>query len=49
MKARVNLTLEESNWKKLQHRALDERTSASEIIDQLIAEYLKKNPKKRGK
>ena len=49
MKIRVNITLEESNWKKLQHRALDEETSASAIIDKLVADYLKKSPKKGGK
>jgi len=49
VKIRVNITLEESNWKKLQHRALDEETSASAIIDKLVADYLKKSPKKGGK
>ena len=49
MKIRVNITLDESNWKKLQHRALDEETSASSIIDELVADYLKKGAKKGGK
>ncbi|HEV8719976.1 MAG TPA: hypothetical protein VGW77_04980 [Candidatus Binatia bacterium] len=49
MKVKVNITLDETNWKKLQHRALDEETSASAIIDELIAGYLKKPAKKGGK
>jgi hypothetical protein len=47
-KIRVNLMLTEANYRKLQHRALDEKTSASAIIDELIANYLK-TAKKGGK
>ena len=47
-KIRVNLMLTEANYRKLQHRALDEKTSASAIIDELIADYLK-TAKKGGK
>jgi hypothetical protein len=40
-KLRVNLMLTEANYKKLQHRALDEGTSVSAIVDRLIESYLK--------
>jgi len=40
-KIRVNLILTEANYRKLQHYALDEGTSASAIVDKLIAVYLK--------
>ena len=40
-KLRVNLMLTEATYKRLQHRALDEGTSASAIVDKLIADYLK--------
>jgi hypothetical protein len=33
--------LTEANYKRLQHRALDEGTSVSAIVDRLIADYLK--------
>jgi hypothetical protein len=42
MKVKVTISLEESNWRELQHRALDLGTSASAIIDELVASYLKK-------
>ena len=40
-KLRVNLMLTEASYKRLQHRALDEETSVSAIVDKLIADYLK--------
>ena len=40
-KLRVNLMLTEANYKRLQHRALDEETSVSAIVDKLIEGYLK--------
>jgi hypothetical protein len=45
-KLRVNLMLTEANYRRLQHIALDERTSASAIIDKLLAAYLKKPARK---
>jgi hypothetical protein len=48
MKTKVNLTLEESNWQKLRVYAIEHKTSASAIIDELIAIYLG-NAKKGGK
>jgi len=45
-KLRVNLVLTEANYRRLQHRALDEGTSASAIVDKLIAEYLKRTARK---
>ena len=45
-KLRVNLMLTEVTYKRLQHRALDEGTSVSAIVDRLIAEYLKKPARK---
>ena len=47
-KIRVNLMLTEANYKRLQHSALDEGTSASAIVDKLITDYLKKTVKKGG-
>jgi glycerol kinase len=47
-KIRVNLMLTEANYKKLQHCALDGGTSASAIVDKLIADYLKRTVKKGG-
>ena len=51
MKTKVTLTLEESNWQKFRIHAIESKTSASAIIDELIAEYLKKpkKPKERRK
>ena len=40
-KLRVNLMLTEATYKRLQHRALDEETSVSAIVDKLIEGYLK--------
>jgi hypothetical protein len=47
-KLRVNLMLTEANYKRLQHVALDEGTSSSAIVDELIADYVKAARKKRG-
>ena len=47
-KIRVNLMLTETNYKRLQHCALDEGTSASAIVDKLIMDYLKKRTMKKG-
>jgi len=43
MKTKVTLTLEDLNWKRLRILAVKENTSASAIIDELIAAYLKKS------
>lgn len=40
-KAKVTITLTEQSWQRLRMRALKEKTSASAIIDKLIADYLK--------
>jgi len=48
-KIRVNLMLTEESYKKLQYRALDEETSASAIVDKLIADYLKRKQRRQGK
>jgi Family of unknown function (DUF6364) len=48
MKTKVTLTLEDSNWQKLRIYAIENKTSASAIIDELIAGYLKKSTR-RGK
>lgn len=47
-KIRVNLMLTEASYKRLQHVALDEGTSVSAIVDELIAAYLKRTAKKGG-
>ena len=39
-KIRVNLMLTEAPYKRLRHVALDENTSVSAIVDELIAIYL---------
>jgi hypothetical protein len=41
MKVKVTITLEDKNWQRLRMQALKEKTSASAIIDRLIAVYLK--------
>jgi len=48
VKTKVTVTLEDSNWQKLRIYAIQNKTSASAIIDELIAGYLKK-PIKVGK
>jgi len=40
------LTLDDKGWEKLRIQAIREKRSASDIIDQLIAAYLKR---KKGK
>jgi hypothetical protein len=47
MKVKVTITLEDKNWQRLRMQALRDKTSASAIIDQLVADYLRK-AKKRG-
>ena len=42
------IVMEDDLWTPLRVRAVEEKTSASEIIRRLVAEYLKK-PKKGGK
>jgi len=42
------IVMEDDLWTPLRLRAVEEKTSASEIIRRLVAEYLKK-PKKGGK
>jgi hypothetical protein len=49
MKVKVNLTLESEPWKKLRVYAIEHDTSASAIIDELIADYMKRNARKGGK
>jgi len=45
VKTKVTVTLEDSNWQKLRIYAIENKTSASAIIDELIAGYLKKSIK----
>ena len=45
MKVKVTVTLVDKNWQRLRMAALKEKTSASNIIDRLIAEYLKRSTK----
>jgi len=45
MKVKVTITLTDSSWQRLRMQALKEKTSASAIIDRLVAEYLKKAKK----
>lgn len=47
MKTKVTITLDDANWRRLRVRALEDGTSASAIIDELITEYLKKKGGKR--
>jgi len=47
MKIKVTLTLTDRTWQRLRIHALKEKTSASAIIDRLVANYLK-SPKKGG-
>jgi predicted DNA-binding ribbon-helix-helix protein len=49
MKTKVTLTLEDSNWQKLRIYAIQNKTSASAIIDELVAGYLKKSTRRGGK
>lgn len=48
MKKKVTLTLDDVNFQRLRIRALKEGTSASAIIDKLIAQYLR-TARKAGK
>jgi hypothetical protein len=45
MKVKVTITLDDKNWQRLRMQALKEKTSASAIIDELVAAYLKKGGK----
>jgi hypothetical protein len=47
MKVKVTITLEDKSWQRLRVQAIKEKTSASAIIDRLVADYLK-SPKKGG-
>jgi predicted DNA-binding ribbon-helix-helix protein len=47
MKVKVTITLEDKSWQRLRMQALKDKTSASAIIDRLVADYLK-SPKKGG-
>ncbi len=49
MKTKVTLTLEDSNWQKLRIYAIQNKTSASAIIDELVAGYLEKSTRRGGK
>jgi predicted CopG family antitoxin len=42
VKVKVTLTLEDKAWEALRIRAIREKRSASDIIDELIAAYLKR-------
>jgi hypothetical protein len=48
MKTKVTITLDENNWQRLRIRAVEEKTSASAIIDELVAIFLE-SAKKGGK
>jgi len=41
MKVKVTITLDDKSWQRLRMQALKEKTSASAIIDRLVAGYLK--------
>jgi predicted CopG family antitoxin len=41
MKVKVTITLDDKSWQRLRMQALKEKTSASAIIDRLVAAYLK--------
>jgi predicted CopG family antitoxin len=41
MKVKVTITLTDKSWQRLRMQALKEKTSASAIIDRLVADYLK--------
>jgi hypothetical protein len=43
----VTITLTDKNWQRLRMKALKDKSSASAIIDRLVADYLK-SPKKGG-
>jgi hypothetical protein len=45
MKVKVTITLDDKNWHRLRFQALKNKTSASAIIDRLVAEYLKSGKK----
>ena len=42
MKVKVTITLEDKNWQRLRMLALKDKTSASAIIDELVAIFLSK-------
>jgi hypothetical protein len=42
VKVKVTLTLEDKGWRALRVHAVKEQTSASAILDKLIAGYLKR-------
>ena len=48
MKVKVTITLEDKNWQRLRMQALKDKTSASAIIDELVAIFLASG-KKGGK
>ena len=48
MKVKVTITLEDKNWQRLRMQALKDKTSASAIIDELVAIFLESG-KKGGK
>ena len=41
-KVKVTVTLEDKEWHALRVHAVKEKTSASAILDKLIADYLKR-------
>ena len=41
MKVKVTITLDDKNWQALRVKAVQRKTSASAIIDKLVAGYLK--------
>jgi hypothetical protein len=43
----VSIVIDPDLWKALQHQALDEKKSASEIVRTLITEYLTKVQKSK--
>ena len=40
--ARVTMKLPQELWDAVQHRAIDEHTTLSELVSKALAEYLKK-------
>ena len=44
--SRVTMRLPQSLWDKVQHRAIDEHTSLSELVARALTEYLKRGGRK---
>jgi len=47
-RVKVTVTMQESLWEELRIQAIRGKTTASAILDKLVASYLKKAKKKGG-